>query len=114
MQSPGRIDFSKDPLIVPQTGVARQRLDQWLRQQGLTPRISTEVSGNEALIAMVRLGAGIGIVPQLALERSPFRDDVEIVPNAPKLAPYVVGLCAGKRSLKRPAVQAMWQLAVSL
>jgi len=109
-----RIDFSKEPLIVPQSGVARRRLDLWLKQQGIAPRISTEVSGNEALIAMVRLGAGIGIVPQLALERSPLCNDIEIVPNAPKLAPYVAGLCDGKRNLKRPAVQAMWQLAAAL
>ncbi len=108
------LDFSQVPLIVPQSGVARQRLNLWLKQQGVVPRISTEVSGNEALIAMVRLGAGVGIVPQLALERSPLRDEVRVVANAPKLAPYVVGLCAGKRNLKRPAVQAMWQLAATL
>ena len=109
-----QLDFSQVPLIVPQSGVARKRLNLWLKQQGVVPRISTEVSGNEALIAMVRLGAGIGIVPQLALDRSPLRDEVRVVANAPKLAPYVVGLCAGKRNLKRPAVQAMWQLAVTL
>ena len=113
-QPPKHLDFSQVPLIVPQSGVARQRLDLWLKQQAVVPRISTEVSGNEALIAMVRLGAGIGIVPQLALERSPLRDEVRVVANAPALAPYVVGLCAGKRNLKRPAVQAMWQLAKTL
>ncbi|MEN7973363.1 MAG: HTH-type transcriptional activator IlvY [Verrucomicrobiota bacterium] len=109
-----QIDFSKEPLIVPQSSVARRRLDLWLKQHGIIPRISSEVSGNEALIAMVRLGTGVGIVPQLALERSPLRDEVHVVPNAPRLAPYVVGLCAGKRNLKRPAVQAMWQLAETL
>jgi len=113
-QPPKHLDFSQAPLIVPQSGVARQRLDLWLKQQAIVPRISTEVSGNEALIAMVRLGAGIGIVPLLALERSPLRDEVRVVANAPALAPYVVGLCAGKRNLKRPAVQAMWQLAKTL
>lgn len=109
-----RIDFTKDPLIVPPSGVARRRLDGWLKKKAIVPRISTEVSGNEALIAMVRLGAGIGIVPQLALERSPLRDEVEPIPNAPKLAPYVVGLCVGKRNLKRPAVKAMWETARTL
>lgn len=109
-----QIDFTTDTLIVPQAGVARQRLDMWLKQRGITPHISTEVAGNEALIAMVRLGAGVGIVPQLALERSPLRDEIHEVERAPKLAPYVVGLCSSKRNLKRPAAQAMWQLATSL
>lgn len=108
------LDFTQEPLVVPQSGLARNRLDAWFRKNHIEPNISTEVSGNEALIAMVRLGAGIGIVPQLALERSPFRDDVVTLRNAPHLAPYVVGLCSSKRNLKRPAVKAMWALAESL
>ena len=102
------------PLVVPQSGVARNRLDTWLQLNRIIPNISTEVSGNEALIAMVRLGAGVGVVPQLALERSPFRDDVDMVADAPGLDPYVVGLCSSKRNLKRPAVKAMWELAQQL
>lgn len=109
-----RIDFPKESLIVPQSGVARRRLDAWLKREACIPRISAEVSGNEALIAMVRLGAGVGIVPQLVLERSPLCDEVHVVSDAPSFAPYVVGLCAGKRNLKRPTVQAMWQLAGTL
>lgn len=103
-----------EPLVVPQSGTARSRLDAWFRSKGIVPNIGTEVSGNEALIAMVRLGTGIGIVPQLALERSPFRDEVAVIRKAPKLDPYVVGLCSSRRNLKRPAVKAMWELAESL
>jgi len=110
----GKLDMAQAPLVVPQSGVARNRLDTWLRHNRVIPNISTEVSGNEALIAMVRLGAGVGVVPQLALERSPFRDDVDIVVDAPELDPYVVGLCSSKRNLKRPAVKAMWELAQAL
>jgi LysR family positive regulator for ilvC len=110
----GKLDMARAPLVLPQSGVARNRLDAWLRHKNLTPNISAEVSGNEALIAMVRLGAGVGIVPQLALERSPFRDDVDVAADAPALDPYVVGLCVGKRNLKRPAVKAMWEMAQAL
>lgn len=109
-----KLDLTTQPLVVPQSGVARHRLDQWLGKHGIAPNIISEVSGNEALIAMVRLGTGIGIVPQLALERSPFRDEVTLLNSAPKLDPYVVGLCSSKRNLKRPAVKAMWDLAKAL
>jgi LysR family positive regulator for ilvC len=100
-----------EPLVLPQSGTARNRLDVWFRQNGITPNIALEVSGNEALIAMIRLGTGIGVVPKLVLERSPFRNEVSVVREAPKLNPYVVGLCSSKRNLKRPAVRAMWDLA---
>ncbi len=108
---PRKLDLSEVPLVVPQSGTARQRLDAWMRGKGIAPTIASEVSGNEALIAMVRLGTGIGIVPLLALERSPFRNEVVLVPNAPQLDPYVVGLCSTKRNLKRPAIRAIWALA---
>ena len=106
-----QLDLSKAPLVLPRSGLSRTRLDKWLKQKAILPDTRSEVSGNEALIAMVRLGCGIGIVPQLVLERSPFRDEVQVLKNAPRLEPYVVGLCAAKRSLTRPAVRALWDLA---
>lgn len=114
LASIGTRELSEVPMVVPQSGTARHRLDAWLRHHHISPSFSVEVSGNEALIAMVRLGTGIGVVPQLALERSPFRDEVAIVEQAPQLDPYVVGLCSTRRNLQRPAVNAMWQLAKKL
>ncbi|QWV94921.1 HTH-type transcriptional activator IlvY [Geomonas oryzisoli] len=107
----GLLDLSRAPLVLPQTGLSRRRLDQWLKEHRITPNITSEVSGNEAIIAMVRLGCGVGIVPQLVLERSPFRDEVAVLANAPVLKPYEVGLCTSKRNLQRPSVKAFWQLA---
>ncbi len=107
----GQLDLSKAPLVLPQAGLSRRRLDKWLKGQRITPNISSEVSGNEAIIPMVRLGCGVSIVPQLVLERSPFRDEVQILENAPQLDPYVVGLCSTKRNLQGRSVQAFWKLA---
>lgn len=107
----GKLDLSRAPLVLPRSGLSRQRLDQWMKKNNIAPDITSEVSGNEALIAMVRLGCGIGIVPQLVLEKSPFCDDVQILKNAPVLDPYEVGLCATKRGLARPSVRAFWNLA---
>ncbi|WP_020677163.1 HTH-type transcriptional activator IlvY [Geopsychrobacter electrodiphilus] len=107
----GKLDLARAPLVLPQAGLSRRRLDKWLKSNRITPNISSEVSGNEAIIPMVRLGCGVGVVPQLVLERSPFRDEVQILGNAPRLEPYVVGLCSTKRNLQRSSVQAFWGLA---
>jgi LysR family positive regulator for ilvC len=107
-----QLDLSRAPLVLPQTGLSRRRLNQWLKEQKIRPNITSEVSGNEAIIPMVRLGCGIGIVPQLVLDRSPFRDDVIVIDNAPQLGSYEVGLCTSKRNLQRPGVFAFWQLAL--
>ena len=110
-RSRGQLDLSQTPLVLPRSGLSRTRLNQWMKKHKILPDIRSEVSGNEALIAMVRLGCGIGIVPQLVLERSPFRDQVQVIKNAAELNPYTVGLCTAKRTLARPAVQAFWEQA---
>ena len=106
-----QLDLDRVPLVLPQAGLSRRRLDKWLKTNRITPNISTEVSGNEAIIPMVHLGCGVGIVPQLVLERSPFRDDVVILERMPQLESYVVGLCSSKRNLQKASVRAFWQLA---
>ena len=105
------IDWAQVPLVLPQSGLSRRRLDHWLKKKRIVPNISSEVSGNEAIIPMVHLGGGLGVVPQLVLERSPFKEDVDVINNAPQLDPYVVGLCSSRKTLHKPAVQAFWQLA---
>lgn len=106
-----KLDLSTTPLVLPRSGLSRRRLDQWLKKQGIAPHISAEVSGNEGILAMVRLGCGIGIVPELVLERSPFRKEVQKIKHAPQLAPYVVGLCTLRKNLQRSNIAALWKLA---
>ncbi len=105
------LDLRSLPLVLPESGLSRRRLDQWLKKNRVTPNISAEVSGNEAIIPMVHLGVGVGIVPRLVLERSPFRDDVQVLAQGPGLDPYIVGLCSSRKNLQKPVVQSFWQLA---
>ena len=105
------LDMAKTPLVLPRSGLSRRRIDHWFRKNNIRPKINTEVSGNEGILAMVRLGCGIGIVPELVLERSPFRDEVQKIKNAPQLSPYIVGLCTTPKNLKKPNIAALWELA---
>lgn len=104
------LDLEAATLVLPSSGLSRRRVDALLKSKSSPQQVTTEVSGNEAIIAMVRLGCGVGVVPELVLEKSPFRDDVEVIKNAPVLAPYEVGLCSTKKSLERPAVAVLWEM----
>lgn len=103
-------DWSKVPLILPERGVARQRAQAWFAQLDVEPNIYAQVAGNEAIIAMVNLGCGIGIVPRLVLEKSPIAAQLEILNVEPGLAPYVVGFVIQSGRLKNPLVNAFWSL----
>ena len=56
---------SSVPLILPKAGLARERFDLWITSRNVKPVIAAETEGNEAIMALVQLGLGIGLVPQL-------------------------------------------------
>ena len=105
------IDWEKTPLIIPDRGLSRDRIDLWFAKENFVPNIYSQVAGNEAIIVMVSLGCGIGLVPGMVLERSPFINQVKILDKTPELPPFVNGLCIRKKSLANPRVQALWRLA---
>src|SRR5690625_6778091 len=74
-------------MIISAEGLARERFDQWCRQQNLQPNIYAEVKGNEAIVSMVSLGFGVGLVPKIVLNNSPLADRVELLPEQPDLGP---------------------------
>lgn len=111
VQTRNGIDWEKSPLIIPDRGLSRERIDQWFAMENFIPRIYSQVAGNEAIIVMVGLGFGIGLVPRLVLEKSPFLSQVRILDNAPELPGFIVGLCTRKQSLVNPRIKALWQIA---
>ena len=103
-----RRPWTELPLILPEHGVARKRIDELFVKNGKKLNVYADVSGNEAIIAMVSLGCGIGLVPELVLAQSPHRKDVRVLNVKTGLKPYQVGFCVHKTRLRTRAVQAFW------
>lgn len=92
------------PLVLPEKGLARKRLDSFFRARKVVPDIYSEVNGNEAIIAMVSLGLGLGLVPALVHENSIFRDKIRVLFGKINLKPYHVGLCVNRRKSHSPLI----------
>lgn len=99
------------PFVVAERGVGRTRVDQWFRTQGVKPNIYAQVSGNEALVSMVGLGFGVGVVPELVLSNSPLKEKVQVLDVQPPLTPFAVGLSTLAQRLENPLVKAFWECA---
>jgi len=84
-------DWSAVPLILPRRGLARERFDRWTRLRDLKVHIAAETAGNEAILALARLGQGLGLVPQIVLDNSPFAEGLEIWQPEPTLGDYDIG-----------------------
>jgi len=102
--------WSQVPMILSEGGIARRRVNAWFRKKGIKPRIYAQVSGNEAIVSMVGLGLGIGVVPQIVLDNSPLADQVTRLNVKPALQAYNVGLVTRKKNLSNPLVDAFWRL----
>lgn len=101
----------KEGVIMPERGLSRTRCERWFAEKRVNPEIYSYVAGNEAMIAMVAMGGGIGVVPKLVLENSPLRDRVTTIDTTPELEPFDVGICTTKSSRGNPIIDAFWQIA---
>lgn len=104
--------WAATPMILPESGLARQRVERWFAALGVRPSIYAQVAGNEALVSMVSLGFGVGVVPEIVLKASPLARQVTELPVRPALAPYEVGLFTLEKKLRSPLIAAFWAPAL--
>lgn len=107
----GVLNVSELPLIVSERGLARQRLNQWLKKHKLSPNIYAQVSGHESIVTLVALGFGVGLVPELVIEHSPFRDKIKLMEHVPELQAFQIGLCAMSSKVSQAVIKAFWDVA---
>lgn len=105
----GAIPWAEVPVVLPSAGLARDYVDRWFRKKRIAPRIYGEVAGSEAILSLVSLGCGVGIVPRLVADQSPLRSSLSVLEVEPKLQPFRVGICTEKKQLKAPIVKAFWE-----
>jgi LysR family transcriptional regulator, positive regulator for ilvC len=105
----GTIDWQRTPLILAERGLSRSRAQRWFAKKKIQPTIYAQVAGNEAIITLVSLGCGVGIVPALVLEKSPLQERVTTLESTPHLKPFSVGICTVGKNKTNPIVQAFWK-----
>jgi LysR family positive regulator for ilvC len=104
------IPWEAIPMILSERGIARKKIDAWFRRKNIKPRIYAHVSGNEAILSMVTLGCGVGVVPELVVENSPLKGRITRLQVKPVLAPYDVGICIQQRRMNSRLIQAFWEI----
>jgi LysR family positive regulator for ilvC len=108
------IDWFKTPVITANFGLSRERTDHWFHGKGIVPNIYAQVAGNEAIIAMVALGCGVGVVPELVLQKSPLQGQIAMLSVSPELESFSIGICTMKKNMRLPQVGAFWEIAATV
>ncbi|MFE7834884.1 HTH-type transcriptional activator IlvY [Streptomyces sp. NPDC057474] len=102
------------PFVLPHRGLVRDAADRWFRSHGTAPDLAAEPEGHEALLTLVALGCGTGVVPRLVLDHSAVRDRLRPIPTDTPPEPFPIGLCVRRADLRRPQVAALWSLTAEL
>lgn len=108
--------FSKSlqgaPWILPERGVSRRLIDAWLEEEyDESVSVYARVAGHEAIAAMVSLGLGVGVVPQLVVEASASADSLQVLDLGSRIPKLDVGICVRKGRLGDPVIEGLWQVA---
>lgn len=96
------------PMILPERGVFRERIDEWFAEIDFTPSIYAQVGGNEAIVSMVSLGYGVGLIPKIVVDNSPLIEQVAAVELNAAIPPVDVGFYTKARRLNNPLIAALW------
>lgn len=103
------IDWQTVPFIIADAGLTRTRSDKWFRSHHIKPNIYARVAGHEAIVSMVALGCGIGLVPDVVIENSPVRDKVRKLKAGADIESFQLGVCCLQKHINDPLIKAFWQ-----
>ena len=103
------ISWASVPLVLPAHGLAREYVEEWLDRRSIVPTVYAEIQGHEAILSLVALGCGVGVVPRLVFEKSALRDRITEIPVRPPLRTFRIALCVRERSVSNPLVAAVWE-----
>ncbi|MDX2469249.1 MAG: LysR substrate-binding domain-containing protein [SAR324 cluster bacterium] len=100
-------------LILTKKGIAGEQALNWLEAQGVRPATIQEATSNEAVLALVALGCGVGVMPKLVYEKSPLKTQLCLIPAAKNIGVMTVYLARSDKK-PSPAAQALWKMTESV
>ena len=106
------LPWNELPVVLPASGQARESAERWFRRRRIEPRVYGEVPGSEAILALVSLGCGVGVVPRIVLDENPLRTKVRVLDaddGGDPLGEFRVGVCTQRRKLASPLVRTFWE-----
>ncbi len=106
----GKIDWQQLPFVLPESGPAAQRVNQWLKSMNIKPKIYAQVSGHEAIVSMTALGCGVSAVPLPVLENSPVKHKIRTISSELMPEPFDLGIICLRKRLESRIVGAFWNI----
>lgn len=95
-------------LVLPQSGLTRNLVNDWIRRSLPVNHTITEASTHEEVLALSSLGSGVGIVPQLVVESSALKPRLQILEPPAPLPTMTLGMCALQSTIEQSPLRELW------
>jgi DNA-binding transcriptional LysR family regulator len=105
-------EAAKLPLIAPRLCASLEQIHAHFRARGLAPNYVHHLDENNIVHGLVAAGAGIGLIPRLAVDENDSR--VVAVELGPKVPPRVIAIAWHRDRYRLPAAGAFIELAQEL
>lgn len=100
--------WSHVPFVLPAAGLARTLIDRWFRRHRIRPLVTAEATGHEAVLSLVSLGCGVGVVPELVALQGPLASGLRVLRVDIDLPAFDIAACTTPDRLTNGAVAALW------
>jgi molybdate transport repressor ModE-like protein len=105
-------EVSELPLIAPRLCASLGQIHAHFRTRGLEPNYTYHLDENNIVHGMVAAGAGVALIPELAVD--PNDERVTVVSLGPRVPPRVIALAWHRDRYRLPAAEAFVELAREL
>ena len=103
-----RVPWERVPVVLPTLGAGRTAIERFFRRRRAKPLVYGEMPGNEAILSLVSLGCGVGVVPKIVMEKSPLRPALRALDLDEDWGELEVGVCAEKTKARHAIVRAFF------
>jgi DNA-binding transcriptional LysR family regulator len=105
-------EVAKLPLIAPRLCASLEQIHAHFRARGLEPNYVHHLDENNIVHGMVAAGAGIALIPKLAVD--PNDERVVVLELGPRVPPRVIAIAWHRDRYRLPAAEAFVELAQEL
>lgn len=105
-------EVSELPLIAPRLCASLGQIHAHFRTRGLEPNYTYHLDENNIVHGMVAAGAGVALIPELAVD--PNDERVTVIQLGPRVPPRVIALAWHRDRYRLPAAEAFVELAREL
>jgi LysR family transcriptional regulator, positive regulator for ilvC len=97
------------PFLLPATGLVRTLIDRWFRRLRVTPTVAAEANGHEAILSLVLLGCGIGVIPELVARQSLSAGRLRVLAVDEPMPAFDIAACTRPARLEHRPTRVLWQ-----